>query len=124
MFLECFVHKKQAALPEGIVPFVFAKEYNVHPDVLSTGLLPIAHLNVENWFWCRNSERDFRQMHIKHETELTVGKDKAKQAIVITTPGQEVQERRRDRGRTYALTTGVGGKKPAAKAEIERQRPS
>ncbi|OMO77452.1 Auxin efflux carrier [Corchorus olitorius] len=27
----------QAALPQGIVPFVFAKEYNVHPDVLSTG---------------------------------------------------------------------------------------
>ncbi|KAL5740104.1 hypothetical protein ACOSQ2_029284 [Xanthoceras sorbifolium] len=29
----------QAALPQGIVPFVFAKEYNVHPDVLSTGVL-------------------------------------------------------------------------------------
>ena len=27
----------QAALPQGIVPFVFAKEYNVHPDTLSTG---------------------------------------------------------------------------------------
>ncbi|QCD93086.1 auxin efflux carrier family [Vigna unguiculata] len=27
----------QAALPQGIVPFVFAKEYNVHPAVLSTG---------------------------------------------------------------------------------------
>lgn len=27
---------KQAALPQGIVPFVFAKEYNVHPDILST----------------------------------------------------------------------------------------
>ncbi|RZC58221.1 hypothetical protein C5167_005530 [Papaver somniferum] len=27
----------QAALPQGIVPFVFAKEYNVHPDILSTG---------------------------------------------------------------------------------------
>nr|CBX25343.1 hypothetical_protein [Oryza brachyantha] len=26
----------QAALPQGIVPFVFAKEYNVHPDILST----------------------------------------------------------------------------------------
>ncbi|NP_001276253.1 auxin efflux carrier component [Glycine max] len=26
----------QAALPQGIVPFVFAKEYNVHPAVLST----------------------------------------------------------------------------------------
>ncbi|KAK6914381.1 Membrane transport protein [Dillenia turbinata] len=69
MFLECFVHKKfaqldrafpwhhrQAALPERIVPFVFAKEYNVHPDVLSTGLLPNAHLNVENWFWCKNDD--------------------------------------------------------------------
>jgi len=29
--------KQQAALPQGIVPFVFAKEYNVHPDILSTG---------------------------------------------------------------------------------------
>ncbi|RZC56689.1 hypothetical protein C5167_015555 [Papaver somniferum] len=27
----------QAALPQAIVPFVFAKEYNVHPDILSTG---------------------------------------------------------------------------------------
>ncbi|KAG2281503.1 hypothetical protein Bca52824_052723 [Brassica carinata] len=27
----------QAALPQGIVPFVFAKEYNVHPVILSTG---------------------------------------------------------------------------------------
>ncbi|KAF8021295.1 hypothetical protein BT93_G1660 [Corymbia citriodora subsp. variegata] len=26
----------QAALPQGIVPFVFAKEYNVHPTILST----------------------------------------------------------------------------------------
>lgn len=26
----------QAALPQGIVPFVFAKEYNVHPDIFST----------------------------------------------------------------------------------------
>ncbi|KAK9104897.1 hypothetical protein Scep_021741 [Stephania cephalantha] len=26
----------QAALPQGIVPFVFAKEYNVHPYILST----------------------------------------------------------------------------------------
>ncbi|KAL8489296.1 hypothetical protein ACS0TY_024788 [Phlomoides rotata] len=31
----------QAALPQGIVPFVFAKEYNVHPDILSTGLVLI-----------------------------------------------------------------------------------
>ncbi|CAL1357799.1 unnamed protein product [Linum trigynum] len=29
----------QAALPQGIVPFVFAKEYNVHPDVLSTSVI-------------------------------------------------------------------------------------
>ncbi|KAK4793792.1 hypothetical protein SAY86_011786 [Trapa natans] len=27
----------QAALPQGIVPFVFAKEYSIHPDILSTG---------------------------------------------------------------------------------------
>ncbi|EFH63928.1 auxin transport protein [Arabidopsis lyrata subsp. lyrata] len=26
----------QAALPQGIVPFVFAREYNLHPDLLST----------------------------------------------------------------------------------------
>ncbi|EOY08799.1 Auxin efflux carrier family protein isoform 3 [Theobroma cacao] len=30
---------QQAALPQGIVPFVFAKEYNVHPDILSTGVI-------------------------------------------------------------------------------------
>ncbi|OWM69760.1 hypothetical protein CDL15_Pgr025609 [Punica granatum] len=29
----------QATLPLGIVPFVFAKEYNVHPDILSTGVI-------------------------------------------------------------------------------------
>ncbi|KAF8396278.1 hypothetical protein HHK36_017893 [Tetracentron sinense] len=29
----------QAALPQGIIPFVFAKEYNVHPDILSTGVI-------------------------------------------------------------------------------------
>ncbi|KAJ4771555.1 Auxin efflux carrier component [Rhynchospora pubera] len=29
----------QAALPQGIVPFVFAKEYGVHPDILSTGII-------------------------------------------------------------------------------------
>ncbi|XP_038985685.1 probable auxin efflux carrier component 1b [Phoenix dactylifera] len=29
----------QAALRQGIVPFVFAKEYNVHPDILSTGVI-------------------------------------------------------------------------------------
>ncbi|KAJ0266907.1 hypothetical protein HA466_0008180 [Hirschfeldia incana] len=29
----------QAALPQGIVPFVFAKEYNVHPDILSTSVI-------------------------------------------------------------------------------------
>ncbi|XVF60469.1 hypothetical protein PTKIN_Ptkin08bG0049500 [Pterospermum kingtungense] len=28
----------QAALPQGVVPFVFAKEYNVHPDILSTSI--------------------------------------------------------------------------------------
>ncbi|GAU38014.1 hypothetical protein TSUD_205540 [Trifolium subterraneum] len=27
----------QAALPQGLVPFVYAKEYNVHPAILSTG---------------------------------------------------------------------------------------
>ncbi|CAM8914581.1 unnamed protein product [Rhodiola kirilowii] len=29
----------QAALPQGIVLFVFAKEYNVHPQILSTGVI-------------------------------------------------------------------------------------
>ncbi|EYU34112.1 hypothetical protein ABFS82_08G019900 [Erythranthe guttata] len=29
----------QAALPQGIVPFVFAKEYNRHPDILSTAVI-------------------------------------------------------------------------------------
>ncbi|KAJ3684777.1 hypothetical protein LUZ61_013941 [Rhynchospora tenuis] len=29
----------QAALPQGIVPFVFAKEYGVHPDILSMGII-------------------------------------------------------------------------------------
>ncbi|XP_057950517.1 probable auxin efflux carrier component 1c isoform X2 [Malania oleifera] len=29
----------QATLPQGIVPFVFAKEYNVHPDILSTAVI-------------------------------------------------------------------------------------
>ncbi|KAJ7970951.1 Auxin efflux carrier component [Quillaja saponaria] len=28
----------QASLPQGIVPFVFAKEYNIYPDILSTGV--------------------------------------------------------------------------------------
>ncbi|XLR44887.1 hypothetical protein S83_029547, partial [Arachis hypogaea] len=28
-----------AALPQGIVPFVFAKEYNIHPDILITGVI-------------------------------------------------------------------------------------
>ncbi|XP_030469910.1 auxin efflux carrier component 8 isoform X1 [Syzygium oleosum] len=29
----------QAALPQGIVPFVFAKEYNVYPEIMSTGVV-------------------------------------------------------------------------------------
>ncbi|XP_020214987.1 auxin efflux carrier component 2 [Cajanus cajan] len=29
----------QAALPQGIVPFVFAKEYNLHPDILSSAVI-------------------------------------------------------------------------------------
>ncbi|KAK9925128.1 hypothetical protein M0R45_033465 [Rubus argutus] len=29
----------QAALPQGIVPFVFAKEYNVYPEILSTAVI-------------------------------------------------------------------------------------
>ncbi|XP_042502367.1 auxin efflux carrier component 1-like [Macadamia integrifolia] len=29
----------QAALPQGIVPFVFAKEYSIHPEILSTAVI-------------------------------------------------------------------------------------
>ncbi|MCL7021685.1 hypothetical protein MKW94_006261 [Papaver nudicaule] len=29
----------QAALPQGIVPFVFAKEYSLHPNILSTAVI-------------------------------------------------------------------------------------
>ncbi|XP_020259226.1 probable auxin efflux carrier component 8 isoform X1 [Asparagus officinalis] len=29
----------QAAFPQGIVPFVFANEYGLHPDILSTGVI-------------------------------------------------------------------------------------
>ncbi|CAN4109319.1 unnamed protein product [Withania somnifera] len=29
----------QAALPQGIVPFVFAKDYSLHPDILCTGVI-------------------------------------------------------------------------------------
>lgn len=31
------ITESQAALPQGIVPFVFAREYGLHPDILSTG---------------------------------------------------------------------------------------
>ncbi|KAH7677283.1 Membrane transport protein [Dioscorea alata] len=34
----------QAALLQGIVPFVFAKEYNVHPKILSTGYQLFYHI--------------------------------------------------------------------------------
>ncbi|XP_057464094.1 LOW QUALITY PROTEIN: auxin efflux carrier component 2-like [Actinidia eriantha] len=36
----------QAALPQGIVPFVFAKEYNVHPDILSTAYVFAYHYYI------------------------------------------------------------------------------
>eukprot|EP00249_Psilotum_nudum_P023398 c28858_g1_i2 orf=528-1181(+) len=29
----------QAALPQGIVPFVFSREYDLHPDILSTAVI-------------------------------------------------------------------------------------
>ncbi|XP_052735848.1 auxin efflux carrier component 2-like [Vigna angularis] len=29
----------QAALPQGMLPFVFAKEYNLHADILSTAVI-------------------------------------------------------------------------------------
>ncbi|GMH19301.1 hypothetical protein Nepgr_021142 [Nepenthes gracilis] len=35
----------QAALPQGIVPFVFAQEYNVHPKILSKGA------GGQAWVW-------------------------------------------------------------------------
>ncbi|KAH7847626.1 hypothetical protein Vadar_028318 [Vaccinium darrowii] len=28
-----------AALPQGVVPFVFAQEYNIYPDIVSTGII-------------------------------------------------------------------------------------
>ncbi|URE27329.1 auxin efflux carrier [Musa troglodytarum] len=31
--------RRRAALPQGIVPFVFAKEYNLHPAILSTAVI-------------------------------------------------------------------------------------
>uniref|UniRef100_A0A0D9YCB7 Auxin efflux carrier component n=1 Tax=Oryza glumipatula TaxID=40148 RepID=A0A0D9YCB7_9ORYZ len=34
-----FLAGPAAALPQGIVPFVFAKEYNVHPAILSTAVI-------------------------------------------------------------------------------------
>ncbi|CAH2049608.1 unnamed protein product [Thlaspi arvense] len=37
----------QAALPQGIVPFVFAREYGLHPDILSTGVI------FGMWFLCQ-----------------------------------------------------------------------
>jgi hypothetical protein len=42
--IKSIVMNLQAALPQGIVPFVFAKEYNVHPNVLSTAYDPLTHL--------------------------------------------------------------------------------
>lgn len=35
-FSPILIRSLQAALPQGIVPFVFAKEYNVHPAILNT----------------------------------------------------------------------------------------
>lgn len=44
----------QAALPQGIVPFVFAKEYNCHPDILSTAYVKIQIFDfVQNLLWFR-----------------------------------------------------------------------
>ncbi|RRT78248.1 hypothetical protein BHE74_00050335 [Ensete ventricosum] len=36
LFFSWMLERRQAALPQGIVPFVFAKEYNLHADILST----------------------------------------------------------------------------------------
>ncbi|KAD7116620.1 hypothetical protein E3N88_03888 [Mikania micrantha] len=35
--VQAYANRLLAALPQGIVPFVFAKEYSVHPSILSTG---------------------------------------------------------------------------------------
>jgi hypothetical protein len=43
----------QAALPQGIVPFVFSKEYNLHPDVLSTAYLSILFPRKNFQIQCR-----------------------------------------------------------------------
>ncbi|CAN1224254.1 Auxin efflux carrier component 2, partial [Linum perenne] len=29
----------QAALPQGIIPFVYAKDYNLYPEILSTAVI-------------------------------------------------------------------------------------
>jgi len=36
----------QAALPQGIVPFVFAREYNVNPGILSTGSVKLFSISL------------------------------------------------------------------------------
>ncbi|GJW16644.1 probable auxin efflux carrier component 1b [Tanacetum coccineum] len=48
----------QAALPQGIVPFVFAKEYNVHPDILSTGVIFDDAVNDDDGVMNDDSEND------------------------------------------------------------------
>ncbi|KAM0047038.1 putative membrane transport protein [Helianthus debilis subsp. tardiflorus] len=52
----------QAALPQGIVPFVFAKEYNVHPDILSTGLVCVL-------LSCINNDLYIKVVHKKCDTK-------------------------------------------------------
>ncbi|KAG8481164.1 hypothetical protein CXB51_025938 [Gossypium anomalum] len=48
----------QAALPQGIVPFVFSREYNLHPDVLSTA----SHIWKDENINMRSSAALFREI--------------------------------------------------------------
>uniref|UniRef100_A0A0E0IXZ7 Auxin efflux carrier component n=1 Tax=Oryza nivara TaxID=4536 RepID=A0A0E0IXZ7_ORYNI len=50
----------QAALPQGIVPFVFAKEYNVHPNILSTAYDLFTIFSFSVLEKCPHFERDIR----------------------------------------------------------------
>jgi predicted permease len=36
----------QAALPLAVTSFVYAEEYKVHADIMSTGFVPLYHLSV------------------------------------------------------------------------------
>ncbi|KAI5071161.1 hypothetical protein GOP47_0013412 [Adiantum capillus-veneris] len=41
----------QAALPQGIVPFVFSREYDLHPDILSTAVIFGMLVKIAHTLW-------------------------------------------------------------------------